>query len=646
VASIARYVRWDGTQDPFGPDVDVGGLLDELADDVLMGERLDEAVRRLLRRGIRGRARGLDELRRRLRERLGSSDGLNLEGPLERIRERLDGILERERAALALDPSQDARARELFLGALRPDVAGRIRELRDYGFTDPGARRAFEELMAELAREVLGSAVGRIAEGLRAMGPEALARLKDVLAELNDLLERRARGEDPREAFERFMERHGDLFPDRPSTLDQLLEGLARRAVAMSRLLASLDEERRAELRALAESVLQDLDLAFEVARLTANLASNFPELPWGTAVPAAGERALPLEATLSAIEERAELEELDRALEGAHPGATLADVDEEALRRALGEVAVTDLRRLREVERALERIGFAERRAGRLELTPRGARMLGERALARVFERLRGRSEGAHDARDPGGSGEATGATRPWAFGDEGRIAAQRTVFNAVMRGGPTGGPVRIAAEDLELVEVERRVETATALLLDLSFSMPLRGHLVHAKRMALALHTLIESRYPHDTLHLIGFSDYARRLRLEDLAAPGIERTYGTNMQHAFLLAGRLLAEHPRAERQVIMVTDGEPTAHLEDGEAYFAWPPEPETIRRTLVEAVRLARSGVVLNVFMLEDSEGLTRFMDRLARLTRGRVFLLDDDRVGDFVLRDYVARRSR
>jgi uncharacterized protein with von Willebrand factor type A (vWA) domain len=162
----------------------------------------------------------------------------------------------------------------------------------------------------------------------------------------------------------------------------------------------------------------------------------------------------------------------------------------------------------------------------------------------------------------------------------------------------------------------------------------------------MALALHALIESRYPHDTLYLIGFSDYARRMQPQDLTAAGWERVYGTNMQHAFNLAGRLLAEHPRATRQVIMVTDGEPTAHLEGDEAFFSWPPVPETIRLTLAEAVRLSRAGVRLNVFMLEDSPGLIRFMERLAELTSGRVFLMDDRDIGAFVVRDYVSRRER
>ena len=220
-----------------------------------------------------------------------------------------------------------------------------------------------------------------------------------------------------------------------------------------------------------------------------------------------------------------------------------------------------------------------------------------------------------------------------------------QRSVFNAVVRGAGDGTGVRLTAEDFELVEAEQRTETATALLLDLSFSMPLRGHWVHAKKTALALHALIEGRYPHDTLYMIGFSDYARRMEPEDLTAAGWERTYGTNMQHAFMLAGRLLAQHPRAVRQVIMITDGEPTAHLVGDRASFEWPPLPETVQLTLAEAMRLSKAGVRLNVFMLEESQGLVRFMERLARVAGGRIFLMDDRRLGEFIVRDYVRERG-
>ncbi len=622
-------------------------VLEELSDDILMGDSPDAALRRLMRRGMQGRFSGLDSLRSRLQQlRDEEQTRLNLAGPLEELRQRLDEILDRERSRLSFEPGEDARMREASLDALPPDVPGQIRELQDYRFADPDAKRMFDELMEHLKEQVLGSYFRQLAQGMRNIDPEQLARFKDMIAELNGMLERRERGEDVQPAFEDFMQHYGDLFPERPRTLDELLEQMARRMAAMSRLLASLSDEHRAELQQLVDQVMQDMDLAFELDRLGSNLAGAFPEAGWDEPGWGIGEDAMPMSATVDALERMHDYEELDRTLEGSYPGASLEDVDEEALRRTMGEPAVRDLRRLEQIEKMLEDAGLVQRRQGRLELTPRGARKMGERALTRVFERLTRDREGTHEARDPGGLAEPTGQTRPWRFGDHGQIDVQRTVFNAVTRGAASAGVVRLHPDDFELVEAEERTETATALLLDLSFSMPLRGHLVHAKKMALALHALIEGRYPHDTLYLIGFSDFARRLQPEELATPGFERTYGTNMQHAFLMAGRLLAQHPRAARQVIMVTDGEPTAHLDGEQAFFAWPPEPETIRLTLAEAVRLSRSGVTLNIFMLEDSEGLARFMERLAERTGGRVFLMDDRNVGEFVLRDYVRHRSR
>jgi uncharacterized protein with von Willebrand factor type A (vWA) domain len=640
----SRYSQWDGSQDPFGPDVPAAELLEEMSEDLLSGAGAQGAMSGLLRRGMRGRFGGLDALRARLREsRAREQARLNLQGPLDEIRERLGEIIERERSTLSFKAEEDARMREAVLDSLPPDVPGQIRELSDYRFVDQQAQREFDELMEHLRDQVLGAYFRNMAEGMRNLSPEQIQRFKDMLAELNQMVERRDRGED--DGFDGFMQRYGDMFPDNPRTLDELLENMSRRMAALSRLLASLSAEQRAELQALAEQVMADMDLAFEVDRLGANLASMFPEMPWGDPALAAGDEAMPLSATVDAMERLHDFEDLDRSMRGEYAGASLEDVDEEALRRTLGETAARDLRRLKQIERTLEQAGLVSRREGRLEVTPKGARKLGERALVRVFERLRRDREGTHDAREVGGLAEPTGSTRPWTFGDTGQIAVQRTVFNAVVRGGP-GADVHLLPDDFELVDAEQRTEAATALLLDLSFSMPLRGHFVHAKRMALALHALIEGRYPHDRLYMIGFSDYARRMEPQDLTAAGWERVYGTNMQHAFSLAGRLLAQHPRATRQVIMVTDGEPTAHLEGEEVFFSWPPVPRTIQLTLTEALRLSRAGVTMNVFMLEDSPGLIRFMERLAKLTAGRVFLMDDREIGDFIVRDYVSRRPQ
>ena len=642
----ARYSRWDGSQDPMGPDVSAGDLLDEMSEDILAGAGAEGALQRILRQGMRGRFTGLDALRARLREAARRErERLNLDAPLQEIERRLGEVLADERRTLSMYLEDDARMREQFLDMLPSDPAGKLRELRDYRFVDKEAQRKFDELMQWLREEVMGSYFRNMAQGLQSLSSEDVAAFKEMLSALNELIAKRDRGELTDDDFGRFMDQHGRFFPENPRTLDELLEQMARRMAAMSRMLASMSAEQRAELQALSQQILGDMDLAFQVSQLMESLAGMFPQMPWDEPALAGGDDAMPMSATVDALERLSDYEDLGRAVKGDYAGASLDDVDEDKLRRTLGDDAVRDVRRLKEVERALERAGLVTRAGGRLEVTPRGARRLGERALVRLFEHLQRDREGSHDVRVAGGLAEPTGATRPWQFGEHGPIAVQRSVFNALLREGASRAP-RMRPDDFELVELESRSEAATALLLDLSFSMPLRGHWVPAKRMALALHALIEGRYPNDTLYLIGFSDYARRMQPQDLTAAGWERVYGTNMQHAFHLAGRLLAEHPRATKQVIMVTDGEPTAHLVGDVAYFNWPPVPETIHRTLREAMRLSKAGVTINVFMLEDTPGLSRFMERLARLTNGRVFQTAGvgEGLGEFIVRDYVSRR--
>ncbi|HEU5004108.1 MAG TPA: VWA domain-containing protein [Actinomycetota bacterium] len=653
----SRFAQWDGSQDPFGPDVDLAQVLDEISDDVLSGFGAQAALRRLMRRGMRGangtKLGGLDDLRKRLeKRRRRMARDLNLEGPIADLQDRLNEILQQERAALAEQQSDDARMREGFLDTLPDSPPGALKELMDYRFASPEAQQAFDQLVADLQKQILDAHFKAMSGGLGSMTPEDVARVREMLAALNAMIAARERGDEY--DFPAFMDRFGDMFPENPKTLDELLESLARRMAAMSRLLASLSPEQRRQLQELTETLLGDLDLAFQMDQLASELRALAPYLPWGEPVSGFGDEPMPLSDAVGAVEELSDLDELDQALRGDYPGASLDDVDEEKLRRSLGEGAVTNLRHLRSIEKALEEAGIVTRQGGKLEVSPRGARRLGERALVAVFERIHNERPGTHDAPETGGAAEPTGATKPWHFGDTGEIAVQRSVFNAVLRAGPTssGGRVALIPDDFELVESETRTRTATALLLDLSFSMPLRGHWLPAKRMALALHALIEGKYPQDRLHLIGFSDYARRLQPTDLTARApLERVYGTNMQHAFLLARRLLAEDPRASKQVIMVTDGEPTAHLvefgpnREPEAFFSYPPTVETIRATLAEGMRLAASGVTLNVFMLEDSPGLVAFMEKLGRLTAGRVFRMDSQDLGRFILSDYVRRRG-
>ena len=658
----SRYEQWDGSQDPFGPDLDVGEILDEISDDILSGYGAQAAMRRLMRRGMPGRLGGLDDLRRRLdAQRRRATRELNLDGPLAEVRERLNEILAQEREWLGDRQGddargQDARMRESFLDTLPESPAGALKELMDYQFTNPAAQQAFDQLVEELQKEILDAHFKSLTGGMGQMTPGDVARVREMLAELNRMIAARERGDDY--DFPGFMDRYGDMFPEHPKTLDELLEVLAKRMAAMSRLLASLSPEQRRQLEELAQALLSDMDLAFQMDQLAGELRALAPSLPWDMPVgEGMGDGPMPLSAAVGAVEALSDMDELEQALGGDYAGASLEDVDEDKLRRALGDNAVSDLRRLRHIEKVLEESGIVTRQKGKLEVSPRGARRLGERALVAVFERLHTEQAGVHETREAGGAAEPTGATRPWHFGDTGEIAVQKSIFNAVLRSTSSGVRhpgirVDIRPDDFELIEAETRTRTATALLLDLSFSMPLRGHWLPAKRMALALHALIEGKYPQDKLYLIGFSDYARRLQPTDLTARApLERIYGTNMQHAFLLARRLLGEEPRASKQVIMVTDGEPTAHLMDAgpehapEAFFSWPPTSETIHKTLAEAMHLAASGVTLNVFMLEDSPGLVAFMDKLGRLTGGRVFRMDSQDIGRFILSDYAKRRS-
>ena len=637
----SRYSHWDGTQgDPLGPDVDVGEVLDEMSEDLLSGFSADSSLEWLYRRGMSGRFSGLDSLMNRVRRaRARAEEQTDLSGPLARVKEKLDEVVATERAELARRLEDDARIKEAMLDALPGHPAGAIKELTNYEFASSAAKAKFDALVEELQQEVLDSYFRNLSGSMRNISPEDIARLKDMLAELNAMIEADARG-DPYD-FDGFMERYGDFFPENPRNLQELLEIMARRAAAMSRLMASLSPEQRAELAELASAVLDDLDLAFQVDQLTNNLRRLLPNLPWDEPSDAWGEDAMPMSQTIDALERISEYEELEQTLAGDYPGASIEDIDEDKIRRTLDEDAVTDLRRLKEIERALEQAGVLNRRGGRLELTARGARLLGERTLTRLLERIR--REPSHRAR--GGQAEPTWQTRAWEFGDTDPISIERTVYNAVVRSGP-GKNVRLHPDDFEVVETETRPRTATALLLDLSFSMPLRGHWLPAKRMALALNALIEGKYPQDSLHLIGFSDYARKMRPEELAQEAWERVQGTNMQHAFILAHRLLADDPRPIKQVIMVTDGEPTAHLDGEFAQFNWPPIPETIEKTLREAMRLARSGISINVFMLEETEGLLAFMHRLAHLTGGKTYLTDHSEIGVNVMREYLGASRR
>ncbi|HUR13702.1 MAG TPA: hypothetical protein VM097_04335 [Mycobacteriales bacterium] len=641
-----RYGAWDGGPDPLAPPYDLAEAVDELGDRVLAGDTVRQALRALLRQGTQG-VRGLDAMRRDVARQMREARRAGrLDGTLDEVRGLLESALDSERRALFPDPSDAARLAESELDALPTDTARAVRELRDYSWRSEEARAAYEQIQDLLRREVLDSQFRGMKQALEGATPEDLARVKDMLAALNAMLAADARGEHTQADFDAFMAEYGGFFPSAPGTLAELVDDLARRAAAAQRLMDSLSREQREELQGLMADAM-DIDLQAQMSQLSDALRAARPELPWGGRQRVDGREGMGLGDATTALEELADLEDLEAALGQDYPGAALDDIDEGAVQRALGRQAVDDVRSLQQLERELQAQGYLVRDShGRLELSPRAVRRLGLTALNRVFADLHAQGRGEHDVRDAGAAGDVTGASRPWQFGDEQPLDVVRTVRNAVLRAGP--GPVRLVVDDMEVVETERRTTAAVALLVDLSFSMELRGTWAPAKQTALALHALVTTRFPQDAIQVIGFSDYAQVLRPEELAGLLPQRVQGTNLQHALMLAGRFLGKHPGAEPVVMVVTDGEPTAHLtRDGYADFCWPPLPETLELTLAEVERLTRRGATINVFMLDDEPRLLDFVELLAQRNGGRVLAPDPVRLGEYVVSDYLrARRGR
>ena len=658
-----RYGEYDGGPDPLEPPYDVGGAVDALGESVLSGDDPASALRDLLRRGL-GDRQGLEDLLRRVRERqreLRRSG--RLDGILEQARALLDTAIGQERAEIFPDPSDDARLREAELDALPSDTAGAIRELSDYQWRSQAAAETFEQLRELLRREVLDSQFRGIKQQMSQPDPEGMQRIKDMMSALTGMIEADARGEHTQQDFDDFMASYGDFFPDAPQNLEQLVDSLVRRMAAAQRLLNSLTDEQREELAGLMAQTMEDAGLAQEMGRLADALRARRPDADWDgqRGERMTGRDPLGLGDATTALAELADLSELEDALRQDYPGARLDDIDEEAVRRALGRQAVDDMEALRRIERELQRQGYLTSNEGKLELTPKAVRRLGDTALRQVFAKLAEGGFGDHDQHDVGQAGELTGSTRPWRFGDEQAIDTSATVRNALLRGGvpglavqdqgPGGGArtaVRLSVSDFEIGETERRASAAVCLLVDLSYSMALRGTWGAAKQTALALYSLVRTRFPQDSLQVIGFSNYARELRETDLAGLGWDMVQGTNLHHALMIAGRFLERRPEHNPVVLIITDGEPTAHLRrDGHSEFDWPPSPETLELTMAEVDKMTRRRATLNIFMLADDERLTSFVDEVARRNGGRVLRAMPDSLGEYVVSDFLrSRRER
>jgi uncharacterized protein with von Willebrand factor type A (vWA) domain len=660
--SIARFSRWDGTQRL--PDLDADEILAELADDVMAEGDVAEALRRLMERGRRSDdptrpdLAGLQDLMDRLmRRRQELRERYQLGDVLGDVRRELEEIVAEEREGLQrrmessasddADPDlqrmlRDLTARRLDqLDGLSPDVGERIGALREYDFMEPGARQRFDDLVERLGKQVLEQFVQGMGDAIRSMSPDDLAANRDMVRDLNELIRERIGGRDP--DVREFLAKHGRFFPG-ARTFDDIIDQLAERMAAMQSLMRSLSPEQRAELASMMEALLRDDRLAVDLAQLAANLDMLLPG-GLGDRVRFTGDESLSLDGALAQIARLQAMERLEDALADVEGPDDLAAIDRDEVRELLGDASVRDLDALDDLARRLEAAGYLTRDGDRLELTARGSRKIGQRVLDDLFARLQRDAFGGHRLDRPGRGGEREETTKPYEFGDPFHLDLRGTLSNALMR--ERGVPVRLRPDDFEVYRTEELTRTATVLLVDLSRSMLLRGCFLAAKKVAVALDTLIRTQYPRDHLSVIGFAYYAREIRpgaLAELTWHGSE--YGTNLQHGLLLARRILAREAAANREIVVITDGEPTAHFEDGQVEFSYPPTRRTITETLREVQRCTRAGITINTFMLERSPALAAFVAQMTKLNRGRAFYATPERLGEYVLVDFVDRRSR
>lgn len=646
-----RYGQYTDGPDPLAAPVDLAEALDAIGQDVMGGTSPERAMREFLRRGGRTQ-RGLDDLARKVAERRRELTAKNnLDGTLQQVRELLDQALLAERGELArnvdLDDGDRALA-ELQLDSLSPSPAAAVRELGDYDWTSPTARQKYDEIKDLLGREVLDQRFAGMKQALEGATDQDRAAVSAMMQDLNQLLEDHRAGTDTQEQFDEFMAKHGAQFPSDPANVDELLDDLAARSAAAQRMRNSMTQEQRDELDALAQQAFGSPDLMGQLSQLDGNLRALRPGEDWGGSERMDGEQGLGLGDGTGVFQDIADLDALADQLAQSGPGSELDDLDLDALSRQLGDEAAVDAKTLQRLEQALRNSGAMRRGAdGQLRLTPKAMRQLGKSLLKDVAQRMSGR-QGARDLRRSGAAGEPSGASRQWAFGDTEPWDIPRTITNAVVRtaaSGRQGAGVRLSIEDVEVQETEARTQACVALLVDTSFSMAMEDRWVPMKRTALALHTLVSTRFRGDDLQLIAFGREAEVMDVEQLVGLDAMWDKGTNLHHALLLANRHFRKHPTAQPVLLIVTDGEPTSHLEpNGQVWFDYPPDPVTIALTVRELENAGRLGAQTTFFRLGEDPGLARFIDAMAKRVDGSVVAPENDDLGVAVVGSYLGSR--
>ena len=669
-----RYSYWDGTQNPF--DLDEDDVLEALSEDIMNHGDVNRAMRNLMRQGMSGdqgqRITGIRELRERLsRLQQQQLERYNLESAMDDIAERLEDIISTERSGIerrldearqqlesagddselndilgnAMDVlEQRAQQNQEKLDLLPDSAAGQVRSLSEYDFMDPEAQEKFQELMEMLRQQMMQNFFQGMKDAIQNMSPEDMRGIQEMIQALNQMLRDRAMGDDP--DFEGFMEQYGHYFdPDRPASLDELIEQLQQQMASMQSLMDSMSSQMRDELEEMLQSSMPS-EMMQDMAELASTMYEMFPFDDMASEYPFMGDESVTLDQAMQLMEQLQDMDRLDDQLESVMRQGGVENVDPDKVEELMGEDARRELEQLQQLIQQLEEAGYLRRKGDRLELTARGMRKLAQSALREVFSEMKKERMGRHEVFTRGDGGEYTGETRQYQFGDPFDIDMHRTLFNSVLRNGPDV-PLRLRPEDLEVHHTEHLTQTATVLLLDQSKSMGMFGYWGPAKKVAMALYWLIHSQFPRDYFYLVGFSDYAMEFKEEEL--PEITWNYwnsGTNMQHGLMLARKLLSRQKVANKHIIMVTDGEPTSHLENGHAYFSYPPSYQTIDETLKEVKRCTQDGITINTFMLEANYYLMDFIDQVTKVNKGRAFYTSPNQLGQYVMVDYMRARKK
>ncbi len=687
--SLIRYSEWDGSQKE---ELDADDILEALSEDLMEFGDLQQAMRYLMQRGMEtsdgNYIKGLRDLLRQLKEeRRQRLERYDMGGIMEDIKRQLDDILDMEKETInawidkkndpddaskfmndlmqelednlqtdrptpGADDADDNFSNKLlgdigeknkeFIEDLPDDTAGRVKALQEYEFLNTDAQKKFLKLIEQLRNAMTQSFFKDVQQMVEQMSDGDIERMKNMVKDLNDMLVKKIAGEDP--GFDEFMDKYGDMFGDNPpQSLDELLDQMQQQMAATQSLFNSMSPEQQQQLQEMMQGKFGDPELEAELAKLSKELDFLNPQ---GKQYNFTGDQEIDLQAAMELMREMTELDQLEQQMQRAQYDGKVDNIDADKIEELLGKEALDNLEEMKKMLDVLEKAGYVTKEGNKYELTPRGTRSLGQKALTEIYAKLKKQSLGNHAVPEEGRFGERLEDSKPYEFGDPFHLHMSRTIRNAIDRDGP-GAPIKLQTDDFEIYRSELITSTATVLMVDLSWSMALRGSFQSAKKVAMALHNLISSAYPRDSLYVLGFSAYAKEIKPHDL--PYLQYDdylLGTNMQHALVLAEKMLAKHQQGTKQVIMITDGEPTAHLENGRPVFAYPPTPQTIGKTL-RAVRSCTSkNITINTFMLDESYYLKAFVEQMSKINGGRIFYTEPHNLGEYILVDYVQSKKK